>query len=124
MLASNSDDEDAYDDGFDEEDEDDEKKVENIKKALLREKENANKVVQRIKPSSNSDQKRVLKIGPGSGKGTVTMAQITREVNEMDPSQLIMPQANQGLPNTGGAKSIVIGQAKKQFKAQVPLQTI
>ena len=36
----------------------------------------------------------VLKMGPATGKGTVTMDQIDKEVTNMDPSQFIKPQKN------------------------------
>lgn len=67
-----------------------------MRKALKRENMNATKVVSKhgIQLKKEVDGKAVLKMGPKI-KGNVTMAQITKDVNSMPASQLIMPQANQ-----------------------------
>ena len=43
--------------------------------------------------------KPVLKMGPATGKGGVTMEQINKEVSDMDPSQFIMARPD-GAPST------------------------
>ena len=97
MLAKGSDDEysdDNYDgDDFDDAaDEEADKKLDRLRKAMNRENTNAAKVAAKtnllLRPK---DDKQVLKMGPATGKGTVTMARITQEVSQMDPSQFIMP---------------------------------
>ena len=98
MLASNSEDEDYSDDNYDENDFDDaaddeaDKKLENLRKALKRENVTAAKVVTKHNIQVNKEAvKPSLKMGPVI-KGNITMAQITKDVASMDPGQLIMPQ--------------------------------
>ena len=97
MLAKNSDEE-YSDDNYDGDDFDDaadaeaDMKLDRLRKAMNRENTNAAKVAAKtnllLRPK---DDKSALKMGPATGKGTVTMAQITQEVSNMDPSQFIMP---------------------------------
>ena len=84
MLAQNSDDEysdDNYDENdFDEvEDEAADLKLEKLRKALKRENVTAAKVVSKagVRVQREEAGKPALKMGPATGKGTVTMAQIT-----------------------------------------------
>lgn len=101
MLAKGSDDEysdenydgDEFDDAADAEAD---MKLEKLRKAMNRENTNAAKVAAKTnKLLRPKDDKAALKMGPATGKGTVTMAQITQEVSQMDPSQFILPNQNQ-----------------------------
>lgn len=85
MLAQNSSGEDNYSDDYDQNDFEDEKeddkdaefKLNKLRKAMARENITANKVVTKhnIQVSKKTEEtaKPVLKMGPASGKGTVTM---------------------------------------------------
>lgn len=80
MLASNSDDDEYSDDNYDEnefdeaEDKEADLKLEKLRKALKRENVKASKVVMNINRGSQDSTKKLLKMGPGSGVGKVTMA--------------------------------------------------
>ena len=103
MLLQNSSGDDNYsDDNYDDNDfnEDDDKeadmKLEKLRKAMARENTTAAKVVTKhgiqVKKMDDSSAKKVLRMGPGTGKGTITMDQINREVRSMDPNQIITRQ--------------------------------
>lgn len=99
MLAQNSSGDDYSSDNYDENDFDDatddkeaDLKLERLRKAMQRENITANKVVTKANIQvlkSDEASKRVLKKGPATGKGTVTMEKIEREVQEMQTGPLV-----------------------------------
>ena len=100
MLAQNSDDDSDsnYDENdFDEADEEADKKLENLRKAIKNENITATRIVNKnnIQIGKKDDGKPILKKGP-EVKGTVTMAKIEQDVANMQVSELIMPQVNNG----------------------------
>lgn len=97
MLAQNSDDDEYSDDNYDEndfdeaEDKEADLKLEKLRKALKRENATAAKVVSKhgLQVHKGEEQgKPALRMGPATGKGTVTMAQITQQVASMDTGPL------------------------------------
>lgn len=99
MLAQNSSGSDNYSDDYEQNDfEDDgddgmaDAKLQKLRKAMASENKTADKVVKKHniqvkRAGDDSAAKPTLKMGPMVGKGKVNMAQITREVDQMQPSQ-------------------------------------
>lgn len=101
MLADKSGSDEYSEDNYDENDFDEAEdaeadlKLEKLRKAMAREANNANRVVSKAKivvKKQELGKPVVLKMGPATGKGTVTMDQINQNVANMDYSKMVTPQ--------------------------------
>lgn len=83
-----------YEENFEQENAEEDLKLEKLRKAMARENIKAAKVVTKANIVVKKDEqqpKKILKMGPSTGKGLINVQQLNMEARPIDPTRLIMP---------------------------------